>query len=89
ISYSRLSSSGKIVLHAKHPDLANFKYKINGLKFRLIGVNNELQTIAGTEIVIPVDKVSSLRYVVIEEATIETEVNKMVKKEPIVIQIRK
>jgi hypothetical protein len=76
-------------LHAKHPDLANFKYKINGLKFRLIGVNNELQTIAGTEIVIPVDKVSSLRYVVIEEATIETEVNKMVKKEPIVIQIRK
>ena len=89
ISYSRLSSSGKIVLHAKHPDLANFKYKINGLKYRLIGVNNELQTVSGTEIVIPADKVSMLRYVVVEEATIETEVNKMVKKEPIVIQIRK
>jgi len=89
ISYSRLTSNGRIVLHAKHPDLVNFKYKINGLKYRLVGVNNELQTISGTEIVIPADMVSKLRYVVIEEATIETEVNKMVKKEPIVIQIRK
>jgi hypothetical protein len=89
ISLSRLTSNGRIVLHAKHPDLVNFKYKINGLKYRLVGVNNELQTISGTEIVIPADMISKLRYVVIEEATIETEVNKMVKKEPIVIQIRK
>ncbi len=89
ISYSRLTSAGKIVLHAKHPDLSNFKYTINGLKYRLIGVNNELQFVNGTEISIPVDKIATLRYVVVEEATIETEVNKMVKKEPIVIQIRK
>lgn len=89
ISYSRLSASGKVVLHAKHPDLNNFKYTISGLKYRLVGVNNEIQTAAGAEINVPSDKVQALKYIVVEEATIQTEVSNMVNSKPIVIQIRK
>lgn len=89
ISFSRLSANGKIVLHAKHPDLNNFKYIISGLKYRLIGVNNEMQSTAGSEIIVPTDKIQLLKYIVVEEATIQTEVSNMVNSKPIVIQIRK
>lgn len=88
ISRTRLKSDSKLSFYATHPDLQKFNFKLTNLKYRLVGLSQELLTASGDVINIPTDNIEALRYVVVEAADINNEIKNMEFESPLVIQVK-
>ncbi len=88
IAKTRLRLNNKLSVYASHPDLQNFKYKISNLRYRLVGISNELMVSATETIELPKEGLENLRYVVVESADINNEIKNMEFESPLLIQVK-
>ena len=87
ISKSRLLQQGLLGLSASHPDMDNFNYNIVGMKATLVGLDEGIQSFQGASIPLKEGVLERVKYIQINEVTVETSVRNFTIKEPLIIEI--
>ncbi len=87
ISKSRLLQQGFLRISASHPDLENFNYNIVGMKATIVGLNEGIQSFQGASIPLKEGVLERIKYIQINEVTVETSVRNFIIKEPLIIEI--
>ncbi|MBC7383601.1 MAG: hypothetical protein H7296_11535 [Bacteroidia bacterium] len=89
LSYSRLMQTKTISFDAKHPEMPGFEYKIESVKLRLVGIDNNVKTIIGCKMQCTDEEIRKLKFLIVEAVNIKSTNKKFDVLKQFVIQINK
>ena len=87
ISKSRLVQQKALRLSANHHDMGNVNYTISRVKATFIGLDGEVRTFEGANIPLTAEQLERIKYIQINEVTVETRVRNFTVTEPLIIEI--
>ena len=87
ISKSRLLQQKSLKLTANHHNMGNVIYDISSIKATFIGIDGDMRTFEGANISLTAEQLERIKYIQINEVTVETRVRNFTVTEPLIIEI--